>query len=229
MATNLYSYCWSHNDSDKGTITCNPENIPCMQDRDCMESVHAELDKCHGDRKCFKDVAATFQSVTENCADDPSCIQNAQSAVVYVDCLLECDQPLAASSQKWELITTDNFENGYGNFIYKGGDSEIVSFVDDNNVTIKMVQLRHGRGIESGDTFLLEYSPEPTSCVIVGEWVFGGNVLNKNNVPYAQEALFYNSTYTNFTEQARIRLRSQGDSNTDHFLIGNVIFSGLTK
>jgi len=36
MATNLYSYFWSHNDSDKGTITCNPENIPCMQDRDCI-------------------------------------------------------------------------------------------------------------------------------------------------------------------------------------------------
>lgn len=256
--SNHYSYCGPHNDTDSGAITCNPANIPCMQDLDCSESVHAELDSCHGDRECFNDVAATFLSVAENCGNDPSCVRITQSAVEYVDCLTVCDPSIAPSSQTWEIITTDNFESGYGNFVDKGGDSEIVSFVDEKNVTIKMVQLRNGngvnsslplinyydvskyaglrinlvlvfQGIESGDTLLLEYSPEPSSWVIVGEWVFGGNVLSKNNVPYAQEAIFYNSAYTNFTEQARIRVRSQGDSNTDHFLIGNVVFSGLTK
>jgi hypothetical protein len=240
MAVNFFSYCGVRNETDTSQFVCNPAKVACNSDQDCYENV-----------------AATFISITESCGDDPTCIQNAQSAVEYVDCLTECDRPVAATSQRWESITSDDFENGYGNFVDKGGDSEIVSFVDDNNVTTKMVQLKNDnnansslplrdyydvrkyaslrvnfvlvfQGVESGDTLLLEYSPEPASWLIVEEWVFGGDVLNKNNLPYVQEAIFYNSAYTNFTEQSRIRFRSLGNSNTDHFLIGNIVLSGLT-
>jgi hypothetical protein len=96
-------------------------------------------------------------------------------------------------------------------------------------VALRVSLLLVFQGIESGDTLLLEYSPEPASWLIVEEWVFGGEVLTKNNVPYTQEAIFYNSAYTNFTEKARIRFRSLGNSDNDHFLIDNVVFSGLTK
>lgn len=240
MAVNFFSYCGLRNETETSQIVCNPAKVACNSDQDCYENV-----------------AAVFISIAEKCGNDPTCIQNAQGAVEYVDCLTECDQPIGATSQQWEIITSDDFDNGYGNFVDKGDDSEIISFVNDNNVTTKMVEIRNDndansslplreyydirkyaslrvnfvlvfQGIESGDTLLLEYSPEPASWLIVEEWVFGGDVLNKNNVPYPQEAIFYNSAYTNFTEQSRIRFRSLGNSNTDHFLIGSVVLSGLT-
>jgi hypothetical protein len=132
MAVIFFSYCGVRNETDTSQFVCNPAKVACNSDRDYYENV-----------------AATFISITESCGDDPTCIQSAQSAVEYVDCLTVCDRPLAATSQRWESITSDDFENNYGNFVDKGGDSEIVSFVDDNNVTTKMVQLKNNKNANS--------------------------------------------------------------------------------
>jgi len=236
MSVNFLSYCGAK--SGTNNITCNPEKISCSRDQDCYENFSAKL------------IAAE-----EKCNNDPECIHYEQKSVVeYLMCLTECDKPVAAeSSQQWEIITSDNFENGYGNFVDKGGDSTITLFKGSS-----MVQLRNDNGaksslplrnyynvskyaalrvnvtlvfdgIEEGDTLILEYAPDSSTWNIVEEWVFGGEVMSENDVPYAQEATFYNSAYTTFTSGARIRFRSLGNSINDHFLIGNVVFSGLKK
>jgi len=236
MSVNFFSYCGAK--SETNVITCDPEKISCSRDQDCYENFSGKI------------VAAE-----EKCNNDAECIHNEQKSVFeYLACLTECDKPLAAeSSQQWEIITSDNFENGYGNFADKGSDSKITSFQGSS-----MVQLRNDNGgytslplhnyynvskyaalrvnvtivfdgIEAGDTLLLEYAPDSSTWNIVEEWVFGGGVMSENGVPYAQEATFYNSAYTKFTSGARIRFRSLGNSNNDHFLIGNVVFSGLKK
>ena len=160
-------------------------------------------------------------------------------------------EPVIDDGYEWTVVTSDDFQMGYGNFDDGGDDTKLVPNYEDADNQAALIRdgsssstITHsashdvssfdalrvkfwykGNNMKVGDSFVLEYSSDQgSSWVIVKIWDFGSETFVENSVGYQDRVILTSSDYA-LTSGVKFRFRNQADGNDNEVYIDDVEFS----